>query len=160
MNRQGFTLVELMVSLAIIGILIATTVPLANTYRMRAKYLELKLTLGYLMDGWETYYIETNDFYPKATSSFISIVTVTVNAGEEKYIPELKYTFPKGHSHQYKFRRLKFPFFNIDQCWFEITTDMDYNPRNGINDTYTVYMYVRNNKPVEGSYRKVVPSLV
>lgn len=159
-DRHGFTLVELMISLAIIGILVATTAPLANTYRLRAEYLDLKTTARYLMDGMETYYIENNDFYPPSPpgSTFWWSPPLIVSKGEEKYISELKYTFHQGHKNSYTFNRFimkwNFGFFKInwDWAWVVIDTDFDYN-RDGKNDTYRIDMWMENDKPKKDYYR-------
>jgi prepilin-type N-terminal cleavage/methylation domain-containing protein len=154
-DREGFTLVELMISLAIIGILIATTVPLANMYRIKAEYLDLRTTSRYLMDGMETYYLETNQLYPPYPGSMTSILfwdspSITVSKGEEKYIPELKYTFSKGHKHSYTFDRtvIKIPFFNWDYDMATLTVEADFDyDRDGKTDKYTIYMWLDHGKP-------------
>jgi prepilin-type N-terminal cleavage/methylation domain-containing protein len=166
-DRHGFTLVELMISLAIIGILVATTAPLANTYRLKAEYLDLKTTARYLMDGMESYYIENSEFYPPSppgSTFWMPNPPPKVSKGEEKYISELKYTFHQGHKNSYTFNRFKWKqdswFFgnkNIDYAWIVIDTDFDYN-RDGKNDTYTIHMQMENNKPKEGFYREFIPN--
>jgi prepilin-type N-terminal cleavage/methylation domain-containing protein len=92
-GNQGFTLVELLVTVSIIGILLGIAVPIANVYRAKAEYSSVLATLRYLMDGEETYLLENDAFYPEGFG------VVSVGRGEEKAIPELKYTFPAGHKH-------------------------------------------------------------
>jgi prepilin-type N-terminal cleavage/methylation domain-containing protein len=160
-DRHGFTLVELMISLAIIGILVATTAPLANTYRLKAKNLELHTTARYLMDSIESRYIESNELFPDAKPGFFSYTEFIVTPGKETAIPQLSYTFPSSNNYTYKFTRMKYklPFLKIDwdYAWIVIDTDFDYN-RDGKNDTYTIHMQMENNKPKEGFYREFIPN--
>ena len=143
-----------MISLAIIGILIATSVPLANTYRLKAEYLELKTTIHYLMDVMESYYLETNELFPKTLYLFYG--EYNVPAGQEITIPELKYTFHSNNKHTFRFLRYKLS--NSDISIIYVTAGFDFD-RNGTNDVFTVNMWLQNNKPVEGSYRQIVPEM-
>jgi len=61
-NRKGFTLVELMIVVAIIGILAAIAIPNFLTFRMKAKTAEAKSNLGAIRSTEVAYFAEW-DFY-------------------------------------------------------------------------------------------------
>lgn len=61
-NRQGFTLVELMVVVAIIGLLSVIAVPSYLQMRMRIKVAEAKANLGAIRVTEHAYYAEHNHY--------------------------------------------------------------------------------------------------
>lgn len=141
--QHGFTLVELMVTLGIVGMLASLAVPLASSYRMRAEYANLTATLRYLMDGQETYFIEKDSFYPAGFGS------ITVNQGQQKDIPELAYTFPADHKHRYIITTINFNLgtWKLNYYWIYVYADFD-RDGNGQNDLYIAMTYFMNNDPL------------
>jgi type IV pilus assembly protein PilA len=59
-NSKGFTLVELMIVVAIIGILAAIAIPNFRNYQMKAKTSEVKVNLGAIKTSLESYRAENN----------------------------------------------------------------------------------------------------
>lgn len=55
-SNNGFTLIELMIVIAIIGILAAVAVPQYAQYTMRAKFSEIKVAAKHVKTGVETCY--------------------------------------------------------------------------------------------------------
>ena len=80
-RKKGFTLIELMIVVAIIGILAAIAIPQFASYRQRAQDSAAKSALKNLATAQEDYY-QQHDIY--------------VNAGEEanlSFTPETSLTF-------------------------------------------------------------------
>ncbi len=153
-DKKGFTLVELVVAIGILAVLTATSLPLVTAYRVKAELLDLKLTVKHLKDGLEFCYLENDEFYPEVSGTWLQDGERTVERGEGAEIKEILYTFPPGHKHEYVFKRMKFDIGDdqYDLAWINIHADNDYD-RDGMNDEYTVKMYMKNGRPWEGKYR-------
>src|SRR5712692_10848830 len=59
---QGFTLIELMIVVAIIGILAAIAIPNFMTYQAKARQSEAKVNLGGIFTTATSYFAENNTF--------------------------------------------------------------------------------------------------
>jgi type IV pilus assembly protein PilA len=88
-NKKGFTLIELMIVVAIIGILAAIAIPNFMNYQCKAKQAEAKTLLGNVRLAQEAYYAE-HDTYSSSLASIgfaakgdtiYSITTTPANSG-------------------------------------------------------------------------------
>jgi type IV pilus assembly protein PilA len=78
-NKKGFTLIELMIVVAIIGILAAIAIPNFMNYQCKAKQSEAKSSLGNIRTAQEAYFAEYDTyssdlgkigFEPKGTTRY------------------------------------------------------------------------------------------
>ena len=85
-GQKGFTLIELMIVIAIIGILAAIAIPQFAAYRKRAQDSAAKSALKNLATAQENYYVTYNIYAPEANRAGLvgwtvePIVTVTIVA--------------------------------------------------------------------------------
>ena len=61
-SRKGFTLVELMIVVAIIGVLAAIAIPNFLGFRLKAKTAEAKVNLGAIKDLEVAYFAENDEY--------------------------------------------------------------------------------------------------
>lgn len=105
LNKKGFTLIEMMVVFAIIGILVATAIPAYNVIRQRIYGSEAKVMLNQIINAQIAYYLEHNQYYGGEVPS-LSLYNDGAEpewAREEIY-KNLNLEIPKGHFVEYELR--------------------------------------------------------
>ena len=103
-GKRGYTLIELMIVIAIIGILATLAVPSYRTYQQRAYATHAQLMLKEVMNAQIIYYLEHNKFYPEDNTPITVMSTEPKNSGELKKIRDgLHLDIPTGRTLDYYF---------------------------------------------------------
>ena len=137
-RNGGFTLIELMVTLAILGILASIAVVNASRFRAKAEYAAIQSTLRFLMDGQDLYFVENDKFYPEKGK-------IKIPSGAQRSIPELAYNFPSGHKHRYTIRGKNKK--SNNQYTITVHSDVDLDG-NGRKDKFVATTLIRRGEPV------------
>ena len=107
-KRAGFTLVELMVVIAIMGILAATAVGFLAKYRQRTVGSEATVMMKQLLEAEIIYFLANDEFFPKAGEDEILVwnTGATPSAIDQpRALNALKVSIPIGHSLDFRIYR-------------------------------------------------------
>jgi len=94
-KNSGFSLVELMIVIVIIGVLAAVAVPIYSNNVMKAKMSEADAALGSIRTQLRVYYGENGSYPVVAEGAVVGQAWNDINAGEltGKYFNDASYTY-------------------------------------------------------------------
>jgi prepilin-type N-terminal cleavage/methylation domain-containing protein len=102
-SRAGFTLLELMMVVAVVGVLAAVAIPLFTSYQLRSKTAEAKLNLGAIRVLEEGFYSEYQTYRsanaePAAIPGAVAVDfdEITSDFGPLGFVPEGRVYFSYG----------------------------------------------------------------
>lgn len=96
-RNKGFTLVELMVSIAIVGILTAMAVPAYHTWQQRAYGSEAAIMLKQLTEAEITYYLDNNKYFSEDTPLSVRHDSQEPANASDQIFNNLHLRIPQGH---------------------------------------------------------------
>jgi prepilin-type N-terminal cleavage/methylation domain-containing protein len=97
-RTAGFTLIELMVVIAILGVLAASAMPLLGVYRQRASGTEAQTMVKQILEAEIMYYLEHNTFFPDNATYIVTHPGAENPGGARNEIKDnLNIVIPAGH---------------------------------------------------------------
>ncbi|MFC1628065.1 type II secretion system protein [Gemmatimonadota bacterium] len=90
----GFTLIELIVTITVLGILVTFSIPNFTASKAKALYIVIEEYIHFIEQGEEFYLAENGTFFPMNGR-------IDIPSGVHRDIPELGVTLPVGHPHRY-----------------------------------------------------------
>lgn len=102
-DRRGFTLVELMITVVIVGILAAVAIPLYQANVKRAKASEADAALGSIRTALRVYYAENGAYPIKASATRVDSIGIDIQSSDlnGKYFTISNYTYQSSDGVSY-----------------------------------------------------------
>src|SRR5690606_15156065 len=97
-NQKGFTIIELLVVIVIIGILVALTLPNLFSAQARGRDTDRKNELKNIQQKLETYFND-NGSYPADRATMVTALELTEDEGEDPRGNEYGYTSTDGDTY-------------------------------------------------------------
>ncbi|MDR1695289.1 MAG: prepilin-type N-terminal cleavage/methylation domain-containing protein [Endomicrobium sp.] len=75
-KKDGFTVIELIIVIVIVGVLSILAVPVYRGYTQKAKYTEGDMLAGLILSAQKAYFAENKSWYSVSTVSFDTVLNI------------------------------------------------------------------------------------
>ena len=126
-RERGFTLIEVVVVIAIVGILSATAIPFYTIYRQRTYGSEARIMFKQILEAEITYYLKNEAFFPPLGAYPLDTINISHNpavnnpADIAQIEQALKIIIPEGHNLDFTIRRGPDPGL-LDAVWVTVAS--------------------------------------
>ena len=136
-KQAGFTLIELMVVMAILGIMAATAIPAYNTYRQRTIGSEAQVMLKQILDAQIMYFVENSVFFPLNDTYTVTHSGASDPGGARaEILDSLNVDVPVGHQLDFTITGISLPDFDLEMCIVIISSPQNSFPLFANGDTF------------------------
>ena len=136
-KSSGFTLIELMVVIAILGIMAGSAIPLYNRYVQRTVGSEATVMLRQILDAEIMYFLENSSFFPVNKTYIITHSGASAPGGARAEILEfLNVHVPVDHLLDFTITGVDIPALDIHTCFVIISSPQNSFPLFANGDTF------------------------
>ena len=136
-KKTGFTLIELMVVIAILGIMAGSAIPLYSRYMQRTVGSEATVMLRQILNAQIMYFVENSVFFPLNKTYIVTHSGASAPGGARaEILDSLNVDVPVGHQLDFTIIGISFDFIDLHMCIVTISSPQNSFPLFANGDTF------------------------
>lgn len=136
-KTAGFTLIELMVVIAILGIMAGSAIPLYSRYMQRTVGSEATVMLRQILNAQIMYFVENSVFFPLNKTYIVTHSGASAPGGARaEILDSLNVDVPVGHQLDFTIIGISFDFIDLHMCIVTISSPQNSFPLFANGDTF------------------------
>jgi len=136
-KKTGFTLIELMVVIVILGIMAGSAIPLYSRYMQRTVGSEATVMLRQILNAQIMYFVENSVFFPLNKTYIVTHSGASAPGGARaEILDSLNVDVPVGHQLDFTIIGISFDFIDLHMCIVTISSPQNSFPLFANGDTF------------------------